>query len=285
MKRLAMCLLALAAIVPLAASCGKKKEEQATSQTREKVRIAISGSDTTYGILKALSNSYGASHPDVNFDFLPSSHTGGGINGAYNREIDLGATSRTPLKEEEKLGMVYYEIANDGLVFTVEQKVPLKDVSVKQIKDMYAGKISKWSELGLKGMENDDIVVIDRPPHASARMVLDEILFGKEFPFSKKLVMIERASDTVEALAKTPNALGYTSQQAVVMGKLPVTMLSIDGVAPTFDNVKSGKYIYVRPFGVVYRPDAKKAVMEFVDFIKSPEGRKIILDEGLVPGE
>jgi phosphate transport system substrate-binding protein len=272
-------LCGLAVLGLFSAGCGDKEEPKKAVPTK-KVHLTVSGSATTTPILEILAKVYTASHPEVGFEFLPSSHTGGGVQGAHTGELALGATSRALLPEEARLGLVYREFARDSIVFAVNRSVPATKITRSQIVDMYSDKIRRWKQID-PGLPDTEIVVIDRPTHSSPRMTLDETLFGKGFPFSPKVVVIERALDANEAIVKTPNAIGYTSYGAVVMEKLALNILDVDGVYPSAENVASGKYPYVRPLGVVHRPD--KAVKDFVSFIFGPEGRKIIADNGFVP--
>jgi phosphate transport system substrate-binding protein len=281
MKAIGRGLVALAVLA--AVGCGGGKEEKQVPVPAAKVVIVVSGSNTTTPILELLSKEFSKSRPEVSFDYLPSSHTAGGIQGAQSGELDLGATSRYVDATEKKLGLVEFEFARDGMVFVTNQATKVAGITAAQLKEIYAGKITKWSQVGVSGLKDDDMVVIDRPWHTSAKIVLMEQLFGEKFVFGPKLVMVERALDTNEALIRTSNSLGYTSLGAIVMEKLPLNLLKVDGVEPTPDNIKSGKFPYYRPMAVVYKQAPKPAVLDFVAFVKGPEGRRIIEANGFIP--
>jgi phosphate transport system substrate-binding protein len=259
---------------------GKNDEKPAGTPP---VTILIGGSATTTPILDILGKAFTAGNPGVSIQFLPSSHTAGGIQGAVKGDIDLGAISRGFEAEEKSLGVLYTEFARDGLAFVTHKDVPVRDIASQSLRDIYAGKITKWSQIGVNGLPDDTMVVIDRPGHSSAKIVLMGPLFPKDMAFGSTLIMIERAPDANDALAKTPSAVGYTSLGAIQMEKLPLNVLMVDGVAPTEESIRSDRYPYYRPLALAHRPQAKPEVTAFIAFIRSPEGRKIIADNGFVP--
>lgn len=264
-------------------NCGGKDQGEAPREIpAASERLVISGSATTIPIIEKLAEAYKLKKPELITDFLPSSHTGGGIQGAQSGELSLGAISRD-LEEEEKNGLVEFIFARDAIVFVANRNVRVKNITSGQLKQIYSGKITRWSQIGQEGLKDEDIVVIDRPSHSSPKIVLGEKLFTGDFVLGTNLVMVERALDTNEALIKTPNSLGYTSLAAIKMGDLPLSTLAVDGVEPTPENVRTGAYPYYRPLGVVYRSDPDKAVLGFVEFVMSNEGREIITANGLSP--
>ncbi|WP_298438155.1 hypothetical protein [Geobacter sp.] len=82
-------------------------------------------------------------------------------------------------------------------------------------------------------------------------------------------------------LAKTRDALGVTDSGAVAVEGMPVKVLAIDGIAPTADNVRSGRYNLVKPLAFVYRGDRlTPGGKQFVEFAVSGAGRKILKKYG-----
>ncbi len=269
-------------LVPLVIGCGQGKDNKASTST-PRVTILIGGSATTTPILEILGKAFTARNPNVLVQFLPSSHTAGGIQGAAKGDIDLGALSRAFEEEEKNLGVLYTEFARDGLAFVTQKDIRFRDVSSDNLRAIYAGKITKWSKLGVAGVADDTMVVIDRPGHSSAKIVLMGPLFPKDMVFGPTLIMIERAPDANDALVKTPSAIGYTSLGAILMEKLPLNVLMVDGVAPDDESIRNGRYPYFRPMALAHRKDTKPEVAAFIAYIMGPEGRKIIGDNGFVP--
>ncbi len=128
------------------------------------------------------------------------------------------------------------------------------------------------------------MVVIDRPGHSSAKIVLMGPLFPKDMVFGPTLIMIERAPDANDALVKTPSAIGYTSLGAVLMEKLPVNVLMVDGVAPSrrVDPERPLPLLSAHGPGPPPGRQAGGGRLHRLHLV-GPEGRKIIADNGFVP--
>lgn len=92
-----------------------------------------------------------------------------------------------------------------------------------------------------------------------------------------------RGGDMAKALAETPHSLGMTSMTVVEQSAGKVKALSLDGVAPTAANVKSGRYLLTRDFLFVAKGEPVGSTRAFLDFLFSPEGDRVILANGAVP--
>jgi phosphate transport system substrate-binding protein len=84
-----------------------------------------------------------------------------------------------------------------------------------------------------------------------------------------------------EALSTTPGALGVIDLGAAYGSRLKV--LSIDGVSPSLDAVREGRWRATRPLAFVLRPDRRERARGFLDFVRSPRGREIMLSQGALP--
>jgi phosphate transport system substrate-binding protein len=87
-----------------------------------------------------------------------------------------------------------------------------------------------------------------------------------------------------ETLAKTPNAIGFSDLGAMTVEKHRIKPLKINGVAPTLRNTQEGRYPLVKPLILVYnRKKLPPAAMQFLSFVRSREGAKIMRDNGYLP--
>jgi phosphate transport system substrate-binding protein len=86
-----------------------------------------------------------------------------------------------------------------------------------------------------------------------------------------------------KALAETPHALGMTSMTVVEQSVGKVKALTLNGTAPTAENVKSGRYFLTRDFLFVIKGEPTGSVKKFLDFVLSPEGDRVIQANGAVP--
>lgn len=134
---------------------------------------------------------------------------------------------------------------------------------------------------------DDTIIVISREEGSGTRGAFVE-LFGVE----KKDAdgnKVDRTTDDAEIYSSTSvvvtsvagdeNAIGYISLGSL---KNTIKALAIDGVAATVDNVKNGTYKITRPFNIATKEDASELANDFIAYIKSEEGQKIIEDNGYI---
>ena len=146
--------------------------------------------------------------------------------------------------------------------------------------DIYSGKVTSWGEVG--GVPAN-ITVVSREAKDSSRGQLNDRITGFK-AIEKPVGMIAKTTpEAVETLMRTTKAIGYLP--AAMSRDMPLKTLKVDGVAPTPANVLEGKYPIVSPFGLVWKGELKGAAARFIDFLKSAESKKIIIDYGIVPAE
>lgn len=92
-------------------------------------------------------------------------------------------------------------------------------------------------------------------------------------------VTINSTEAVITNVKDTDAAIGYIS-----LGSLNDTVkaLKIGGVEATADNVKSGDYAVSRPFNIAYKGELSDVAQDFVDYIMSSDGQKIVSDNGYV---
>lgn len=257
-------------------SCTPKQEKP---KPQSVLSIKITGSGTCRPLIEILARQYSKLHPEVKIVFLPGTHSKGGIEGAAQGLIDIGLVSRELKPEEKAFGLTYLVLSNDGLAIATHNLVKVKNLSTQQVRDIYSGKIKNWKETG-----GDDapIIVLDRNEDESAKIILRQYVLGKTLPITKESTVLYYESDMVEALKRTPNTIGYLSLGYALSKKLPINLVSLDGVAPSVNNILNGKYKVVRPLGIVYKrttPQTKK----LIDFFQSEEAMKLMIENGYAP--
>lgn len=84
-------------------------------------------------------------------------------------------------------------------------------------------------------------------------------------------------------LSQMRYGIGFTDLGAITMGKMKVRPIAIDGVEATAENVQSGKYAFVKELGFCFKGAPQGRLKEFVDFVFSPEGARILVENGFVP--
>ena len=89
--------------------------------------------------------------------------------------------------------------------------------------------------------------------------------------------------EEADAIVNTLSSFGFTDAAAIQVKKLPVKALKVDGVEPNIDNLAKGKYKLYKDIYFVNKDGLPKEAQEFLDFVYSDEGKKIISRNGGVP--
>ncbi|MEH1865771.1 MAG: substrate-binding domain-containing protein [Nostoc sp.] len=259
-----------------------KASNPVTSQTdaQGKKLIKIGGSSSTVTVLKLLAQGYESQNKTVKIEFISNSQSEGAIAALKNDIIDIAGSSHQ-LKPEEDNGKIQYrEFAKDLLLVATHNSVKgVNNLSTKQLKAIYKGDIKNWRELG---GPDANIVVLDRPEDESAKKLLRKYYLGED-KTTTKAVILSKEGELIETLQNTPNSIGAFSLAYSLINKLPVNHLSLNGVAPKSQNFSSGQYQMVRHIGILWNKTPSAATQNFIDFILSKEGEKLLQNNGFVP--
>lgn len=240
--------------------------------------VRLSGSGTCIPMLRLLTDAYASDGAE--WRYLPGLHTGGGIQGVANGELEIGAASRALTDEEIALDQVYTPLSDDGLVIAVHPSVMLDDLTTQQVRDIYAGVYANWSELGGPDLP---ITILDRNEDESAKIIMREYVLGQDLVVSDKAVSLYYEPDMIEGVQSTAGAIGYFSLGYSIATDVPVTHVALDGVEPSVENIVNGSYRVVRPLGIVTSPDASAEVKAFLAWATSDEAREMLRANGYAP--
>lgn len=205
-----------------------------------------------------------------------------GIRDAAAGKIDIGGACR-PTIEGHPLERNAYEVpvAWDALAVIVNPKNPLQSVNMRQIQDIYLGRIKNWKQLG--GPNAPIELYVRRGKISGVGRTLRALVFAnydQEFPGARYVV---RSSGPLEkGVEKNPLAIGITGISSAKRRK--VKILSLNGKYPSYENIKNGSYILYRPLYLVTKGvSASKRAKDFIKFALSREGRAVIRHAGSVP--
>ncbi len=278
MHRFARAVLVFAALAMLASAAGcSSSDDQPLEATPAEV-VRVSGSGTCIPLLHLLTETY--TTDTVEWRYLPGLHTGGGVQGVAKGELEMGATSRALTDEELALGLVYTPLSDDGLVIAVHPSVTIDGLTTQQVKDIYSGVYSDWSQLG---GPNLPITILDRNEDESAKIILREHVLGPDLVIAPTAVSLYYEPDMIEGVQSTAGAIGYFSLGYSISRDIPVRHLALDGVLPTVENIQNGTYRVVRPLGIVTSPDASDELQSFIDWATSDEARDLLHANGYSP--
>jgi phosphate transport system substrate-binding protein len=258
--------------------------------------IRVEGSDTMVNLAQAWAERYHAAHPEITVQVLGGG-TGVGIASLIDDNCDLADASRSiePREIERvkaKRGVEPKEIVvgHDALAVYVHRKNPLDEISIEQLAEIYGegGGISKWSQLGVdpKLLGGDEITRVSRQNSSGTYTYFREAVLGKGRDYKLGSIDQNGSKDVVALISRTPSAIGYSGMGYATEG---VKMLRIakrkgdPGVAPSVENAKQKTYPITRSLLVYAAGEPQGQVKQFVDWILSPAGQKVVLELGYVP--
>jgi len=250
-----------------------------TAFAEEKIRIAGSGS--MISLLNELAKAYAAENKAVVFDINQKSiESTGGVQTAAAGQVEIGLSSRA-LKDDEKSLVHAVEISRVATVIGVNKSVTLKGITSEQLCRIYAGSTTNWKDLGGAA---GDIVPLTRPDRdATKDSVRKSIACFKELKEPPSVVIVPTAPEMTKMLSNRPATIGFTDSVAVDDAGGAIISLTLDGVAPTSENVRTAKYKIIKNNFLLTKGEPKGAVKAFIDFVKSPKGAKIIEASKAVP--
>ena len=240
---------------------------------RTKTGIIVVGSTSVLPYAEVLDEEFTLLYPGNRID-IQGGGSAAGINAARSGTADIGMSSRDLNEEEQDLWSV--EIAKDGLAVIIHPDNPLNNLTSKQICDIYAAKISDWSELGGPKAR---IHIVAREEGSGTRDAFVKLIMGDERITLKAIV--QNSNGAVKQLvAGDENSIGFVSLGLV---DNTVKALNLDNVAPRRENVINGSYSLFRPFLFISQNQPEGLTKQFIDFALSPEGQQLLAREGLIP--
>ena len=272
---------ALTACGGSASSAAASSTSAAAGSTASSTAAALSGNVATGGstsmknVIAALTEGFAEVEPDVTVSYDPTG-SGAGITGAADKTLDIGLSSRA-LKDDEKADVEGTTIALDGIAIIVNNASKVENLTVDQLKQMFTGEITNWSEVG---GDDGEIVLIGREAGSGTRDGFESIVDVKDScKYAQELTATGAVISAVEA---NPLAIGYASLSAV--GDT-VKMVTVGGVECSEETVKDGSYEVQRPFVFVTNKSValSEQAQAFFDFATSADAADLIRTAGAVP--
>ena len=272
---------AVAAAAALTACGGSASSAAASSTAAGSTAAALSGNVAAGGstsmknVIAALTEGFAEVEPGVTVSYDPTG-SGAGITGAADKTLDIGLSSRA-LKDDEKADVEGTTIALDGIAIIVNNASKVEDLTVDQLKQMFTGEITNWSEVG---GDDGEIVLIGREAGSGTRDGFESIVDVKDScKYAQELTATGAVISAVEA---NPLAIGYASLSAV--GDT-VKMVTVGGVECSEETVKDGSYEVQRPFVFVTNKSVtlSEQAQAFFDFATSADAADLIRTAGAVP--
>ncbi|WP_028572160.1 phosphate ABC transporter substrate-binding protein [Desulfonatronum lacustre] len=203
--------------------------------------------------------------------------TGIGVQKAGEGLVDIGNTGR-PLSDEEvdRYGLRSFAFAIDGVAPVVHPGNPVGNLSAQQIRDIFAGRITRWNEVN----GNDAAIHVYGREEASGT---HEVFWGK---LLKKEAVVGTANIIQSngamkvAVSQDVNAIGYMSIGHIDDNVKP---LAVDGVVPSQETAIDGSYPVIRHLFMNTKGEPDGLTKAFIDYVLSEDGADIVRASGYIP--
>lgn len=276
-KKLAALIMCVLLACTAMTACQNSGDSGTESQGSSKISGTVStdGSTSMEKVIGALGESFKAQNAGVTFTYNPTG-SGSGITAVSEGRCDIGLSSRALKDDEKASGLKETILAYDGIAIIVNPQSKVEDLTVEQIKKIYTGEITNWSEAG--GADGE-IVLIGREAGSGTRDGFESITDTKDK--CKYRQELTSTGDVITTVAQNPNAIGYASLASV---KDTVKALKVGGVTPTEDTVKDGSYVVQRPFVLVTKEGTplSETAQKFFNYATSSSASEIISKAGAV---
>ncbi|MDD5165767.1 MAG: substrate-binding domain-containing protein [Candidatus Omnitrophica bacterium] len=242
-------------------------------------KIVIAGTGDSQDMLRTLASAFEKVNPGQKVEVPYSIGTSGGIKALIEGKCDFARVARLPDEKEKAYNLNYGVFAYSPIVIAVNSAVKgIDNITYEQIVGIFSGAITSWEELG---GEQQKIYVAQREAGDSSRS-----LFEKNIPGWKEI-----KNFAGEVIYSTPEMASTLDRYKYTIGYLPISVarskdliiLKVNGVYPSVENIKNASYKLVVPFGLIWKGELKGTARAFLDFILSPKGQGIILENGGAP--
>lgn len=287
MKQLIMLFLITSFVL---ASCGTSNNSASDSAAQY---IENKGSDTIVNLALAWAEKYQSQHPDVRIS-VTGGGSGTGIAALINNTVDLANASRK-IKDEEiaeaqskSVNPVEHIIARDAIAVIVNPENPVNKLTLKQISDIYSGKITNWTEVG---GEDRPIVKLSRETNSGTHVYFLETVLrlgskDDKTLFSMDTLLLPSSEGIISEVRDNPNAIGYDGLGYVPKDLKMIAISKEDGgayVLPSIATVNDKTYAIARDLYMYTNGEPTGVTKDYLEWILSPEAQQIVADLGFVP--
>jgi len=205
-----------------------------------------------------------------------------GIRDVATNTADFGGSCRFHLPDSELESKTGFEpVAWDALAIITHKDNPVSNVTLDQVKQIYTGKITSWSQLG--GADRPIKLLVRKGKISGVGYSIRSIVFSNikmEFAAYEKY----KSSGPLEkAVEKDIDTIAITGVSSARLRN--VKILTLNNKFPDYTAIKSGHYALYRPLYITFNPKSEKLdqIKDFIKFAHSRKGRRIMIKNGVVP--
>jgi phosphate transport system substrate-binding protein len=263
----------VAVLVVLVVACGGTSKPPTPTADALVGRYSASGGGGALAAVTALTKRFAELHAGVTWQ-VEEVGSDAGVNLATSGSIDLGFTSRA-LTADEATKLKTLGIGLAGTSVIVNSANSVKNLARDDVRRIFAGEITNWKQVGGEDLA---IKVFGREANAATRSSFEQYFFGGKATYVKDYTEVYELEQTLKSVGSFRASIGMATANQRAATEPTVKLLSIDGIAPTPENLVNGSYKIGRPLLLVFPTDESKlrpGIKAFLDFVRSAEGQQI----------
>ncbi len=242
-------------------------------------QITVAGSTTCLPIAESAAEAFGEkTGVSVLVSGLGSS---AGIEAVSNGTADIASSSRQLNSDEQDLGLTEIVIAHDGIAVIVNTENPVQNLSTEQLRDIYSGKITNWSEVG-----GDDLKIqlVNRDEASGTREAFKTIVMDGA-SFDRSAAVLSGTGQVRDVVSRSLGAIGYISLGFVESkyAETEVRAINVNHVEPAEKTIASGGYPISRDLYFYVKGTPSAEAQEYIDYVVSDDMEQIVRDAGFIP--
>ncbi|MBB5347046.1 phosphate ABC transporter substrate-binding protein [Desulfoprunum benzoelyticum] len=241
----------------------------------EKGEIRIAGGTAHIPVMKEAAARIMGLNPDIQIS-IAGGGSGVGVKQVGEGLVDIGNTGRTPTEDEVKqYSLQMFKWAIDGVAIVVNPANKIRSLSQDQAAAIFAGKITNWKEVG---GDDKQINLYTRDEASGTREVFWEKALKKGDIAATANVIVSNGA-MKGAVSQDPYGIGYVSVGHIDETVAPV---AFNGIEPSMENVKEGKYPVARGLFSNTKGEPAGLVKKFIDYLFTEEGQQIVVEKGFI---
>jgi len=238
-------------------------------------QLTLAGSTSVEPFAEMLAEHYMVEYPDTVTINVQGGGSTAGVRAALSGAADIGMSSRNLKPEEVEQGLGTQLIARDAIAVIVHPRNPVTDLTLAQVRGIFAGHITNWAQVG---GENRSIVVVTREEGSGTRGAFEDLVMEGN-PILLKALRQDSNGAVRVIVGGDRYAIGYISLGLV---DERVRAVRLDGMVASVENARSGAYGLSRPFLFLWKGELTPSAEAFVAYVLSAEGQRLLAQEGLV---
>ena len=221
--------------------------------------ISAAGSTALLPLVKEAATEYSAQHQDVKI----SVSGGGSYVGIAQARSGTAELGDSDVIAPGNSGLMDHKVAVVSFAIIVNPSSGVTGLSAAQVRGIFSGRVTNWKDVG---GANQGVVLINRPRTSGTRAVFNATMMGVS-KINEAGLTVDSSGTVVTTVATTPGSISYVAL-AYTRDK-PVTVLKINGIAPTQANVVKGKYPIWSYEHIFTKGKPSSEIDAFIRFISS----------------